>query len=99
MSRGRGRGRYPVEAREGVADGKSRGREGATVHRAARELGIPMPTLQAWTRSAPAFRRVMVEATVPSVPPRLIVRTPSGLVIEGLDVAGVAELARALAPR
>jgi hypothetical protein len=58
-----------------------------------------MPTLQAWTRSAAAFRRVTVEAAATSTSHRLIVRTPSGLIVEGLDVAGVAELARALAPR
>ena len=99
--RGRGgRRRYPVEARDvAVAYARSRGREGATLHRAARELGIPLPTLQAWTRSAAAFRRVTVEAAATSAPPRLVVRTLSGLIVEGLDVAGLAELARALAPR
>lgn len=99
--RGRGgRRRYAAEARDvAVAYAKARGREGATLHRAARELGIPMPTLQAWTRSAPAFRRVTVEPAPASAPQRLIVRTPSGLIVEGLDVAGVVELARALAPR
>jgi transposase-like protein len=97
----RGRGRYPAGARDAaVAYGRARERDGATVHRAARELGIPMQTLQAWMRAAaPAFRRVTVEAPDASAPPRLVVRTPSGLIVEGLDVAGVAELSRALAPR
>jgi transposase-like protein len=91
--------RYPEEARGvAVAYGRARERDGATVYRAARELGIPMQTLQAWMRAAaPAFRRVTVEAPAASAPPRLVVRTPSGLIIEGLDVLGVAALARALA--
>jgi hypothetical protein len=91
---------YPAEARSlALAYARSREREGATVHRAARELGIPMPTLQSWMRaSAPAFQRVMVEAT-PESATRLVVRTPSGLIVEGLDVAGVAELSRALLSR
>jgi hypothetical protein len=58
-----------------------------------------MPTLQAWMRSTPAFRRVTVEPATVGAPHRLIVRTPSGLIVEGLDVAGVVELARAYAAR
>jgi hypothetical protein len=97
---GRGRRVYPVEARSvAVAYARSREREGSTVHRAARELGIPMITLQSWIRrSTSAFRRVTVEAT-PAIAMRLVVRTPSGLIVEGLDVAGVAELSRALLSR
>jgi transposase-like protein len=82
-----------------VAYARSREREGASVHRAARELGLPMTTLQSWMRaSTPAFRRVTIEAA-PDHEVRLVVRTPSGLIVEGLDVAGVAELSRALSPR
>jgi len=92
--RGGGRRRHSGDARDvAVAYAKSRGREGATLHRAVRELGIPMPTLQAWSRSASAFRRVTVEPATASAPQRLIVRTPSGLIVEGLDVVGVVDLA------
>jgi transposase-like protein len=92
--------RYPEEARGvAVAYARSRERDGATVHRAARELGIPMTTLQSWMRaSMPAFQRVTVEAAAVRGA-RLVVRTPSGLIVEGLDVAGVAELSRALSSR
>jgi hypothetical protein len=98
--RGRGgRRRYPAEARKlAIAYAKARGREGAKPHRAARELGIPMQTLQGWSRPDATFRRVTIEPAA-AAPPRLIVRTLSGLIIEGLDVAGIAELSRALAPR
>lgn len=96
----RGRRGYPEEARGlAVAYARSRGREGASVHRAARELGLPMVTLQSWIRaSVPAFQRVMVEAQ-PARSALLVVRTPSGLIVEGLDVAGVVELSRALSSR
>ncbi len=97
---GRGRRGYPVEARSvAVAYARSREREGATVHRAAQELRLPMTTLQSWMRrSTSAFRRVTVEAA-PASTLRLVVRTPSGLIVEGLDVVGVAELSRALLSR
>ena len=102
VSRGRRRGRrgYPEEARGvAVAYARSREREGASVHRTARELGLPMTTLQLWMRaSIPAFQRVTVEAP-PTREARLVVRTPSGLIVEGLDVAGVVELSRALSSR
>jgi transposase-like protein len=92
--------RYPEEARGvAVAYARAREREGATVHRAARELGIPMTTLQSWMRaSVPAFQRITVEAAA-AREVRLVVRTPSGLIVEGLDVAGVVELSRALSSR
>jgi transposase-like protein len=91
---------YPVEARSvAVAYARARQREGATVHRVARELGIPMTTLQSWMRrSTSTFQRVTVE-TAPASAARLVVRTPSGLIVEGLDVTGVAELSRALSSR
>jgi len=58
-----------------------------------------MTTLQSWMRATmPAFQRVAVE-TAPVSEARLVVRTPSGLIVEGLDVAGVAELSRALLSR
>jgi hypothetical protein len=57
-----------------------------------------MPTLQSWMRRSPAFQRVTVDPT-PASATRLVVRTPSGLIVEGLDVAGVAELSRALSSR
>jgi hypothetical protein len=97
----RGRRRYPIEAhRAAVEYARWRQRDGATVHRAAGELGLPMPTLQVWMRAAaPAFRRVAVAPTVPSESARLVARMPSGLSIEGLDLAGVVTLARALESR
>jgi hypothetical protein len=49
-------------------------------------------------RRSPAFQRVTVDPT-PASATRLVVRTPSGLIVEGLDVAGVAELSRALSSR
>ena len=96
-----GRRRYSAEARAAAAAyGLSRSGEGGSVHRAARELGIPMQTLQRWMRAArPAFRRVTVEADAVVCGRPLVVRMPSGLIVEGLDIAGVAELSRVLSSR
>jgi hypothetical protein len=58
-----------------------------------------MTTLQSWMRAAvPTFQRITVEAAA-AREVRLVVRTPSGLIVEGLDVAGVVELSRALSSR
>jgi hypothetical protein len=97
----RKRGRYPIEARRAAVEyAQSRQREGATIHRAATELDLPMPTLQVWMQAAaPVFRRVAVAPAMSSESARLVARTPSGLSIEGLDLAGVVTLARALESR
>jgi hypothetical protein len=68
----------------------------------ADSLGVSTVTLGRWLEkergaTSPGFREVIVEPTalVPEAG-HLTVLTPSGLRIEGLDLSGVVELARAL---
>lgn len=97
----RGRGRaYPESLRHQITTYlHARRAEGVAAKEAARELGISLWTVLRWTRAAPqahAFERVtIVDASQPRG--AIVVYGPSGLRVEGLDLAGVAELLRRLA--
>ncbi|MGB8931784.1 MAG: hypothetical protein WCC48_11110 [Anaeromyxobacteraceae bacterium] len=92
--------RYPAELRRrGAAYLKARQAAGAPLSAVLRELGVRRETLAGW--SAPeeiAERPRFVPVAVVEAPAgRIVVHGPGGLRIEGLDVAGVAELLRRLA--
>ena len=83
-------------------------REGVAVSRIARSLGLRPKTLTLWMRDMPAskLRTVRVErdarpipsaATVAAAEQRLVVVTPRGVRVEGLDLDGVVQVLRLLA--
>lgn len=98
-TRRRGAPAYDEQMRALALDYVSRARQqGRSWTAVARELGISAATLQAWT-AAPRSRAALVPVVVESEPRRsacLMVITPSGLRIEGLDVESAAALVRAL---
>jgi transposase-like protein len=82
-----------------VAYWQRREAEGAWVSVVAEELGLHARTLARWVRrrARPAsFRRVTVATALRAERPALVVVTPQGLRIEGLDVAQLAQLLDAL---
>jgi hypothetical protein len=74
---------------------------GTSAERAATRLGLSALTLEGWgKRSRVAFAPVVVEGEAVAAAPssmRVVVLGPRGLRIEGLDVAGLAELLQRLA--
>ena len=82
--------RYPVEVRAEVVGltHEVRG-TGISIKRLAAELGLPPYTLVRWLRRAPrrSLRRVTVAAAPLPPPPALVLVTPEGWRVEGLDVA------------
>lgn len=93
--------RYPEGLRREIVDvlGEAH-RRGVAVARLAREIGVPTSTLTLWRRRARRgpFRRVAVTVPAPViVSAPLVVVTPTGLRVEGLDLAGVITMLRALA--
>lgn len=100
--RRRGASEYPAELRRfAVEHADAEIAAGGSVSGSARELGVSEMTLAKWMQAADAlddepggFREVMVER--PEVTTDgLVVVTPSGFRVEGLDVAGAIELLRA----
>jgi hypothetical protein len=100
----RGRGRpYPRPLLERLlAYTVARRRQGATLLAVGQELGMSWRTLARWISergSSPdreagaAFQRVQVASRPRS---EVVVRGPHGIVIEGLDLDGVAELVQRL---
>ena len=91
---------YPIALRRAAAaHGISARDRGAPLTVVAAALGLPPITLQRWIQreGASMFRSaVVVEPAAPPSSP-LVVHGPRGLRVEGLDVAGVAELLRRLA--
>ena len=99
---------YPETLRrEAVAYVEARCREGASRDTAARELGVSTVSVARWSMSLASseegsFRQVVVMspctvmAQGPGEPGQLVVFGPHGMRIEGLDMAGVAELWRRL---
>lgn len=83
-----------------VAYAQQRKQEGATYAVIGGELGIVWTTIAEWVgrgpKKATAFRRIEVRAAMPT-PNALVVVHASGTRVEGLDVAGIAELLRRLA--
>ena len=97
--RGAGR-RYPAEIRrQGAAYLSARRAAGGNVSAVVRELGVRRDTLAGWaTPAGEAGRpRFVPVALVGEAAERIVVHGPHGVRVEGLDVAGVAELLRRLA--
>ena len=94
------RQRYPAALRrQGVAYLAARQASGATASAVARELAVRRDTLLWWTRPRRAAKPGFVPVSVVGGQPidQIVVRGPHGVRVEGLDVAGVAELLRRLA--
>lgn len=97
--RGAGR-RYPAAVRrQGAAYLAARRAGGATVSSVTRELAVRRDTLLGW--AGPAVKavrpRFVPVAVVEERAGRIVVHGPRGVRVEGLDVAGVADLLRRLA--
>ena len=93
--------RYPAQLRSRIAEySRDRIEAGVALSRVCSELGVSHPTLVRILDGRPApMRRVRVARTkAAKIESRvaLVVSGPGGLVIEGLDVDGVAALVRAL---
>jgi len=74
---------------------------GTSLAAISRELGVKRHTLVGWTAApevpaAPRFVPVSVVADAPAAS-KVVVHGPGGVRVEGLDLAGVAELLRRLA--
>jgi hypothetical protein len=99
---GGGQRRYPQRLRGMIADYcRTRVDGGVPLTRVCSELGVGHPTLVRMLEEAkaPRLRRVRIAAPKPNEPEAglaPVVRGPAGIVIEGLDVEGVAALVRAL---
>ena len=101
--------RYSAAFRAEVAiHARGQVRAGVAVARIARDLGLRPKTLTLWMRDMPAskLRAVRVEhdarpvpaaATAAAAEQRVVVVTPSGVRVEGLDVDGVVQVLRLLA--
>ena len=98
----------PAFRAEVVRHARAQVREGVAVSRIARSLGLRPKTLTLWMRDMPAskLRVVRVErdaralpsaAAVPAAEQCLVVVTPRGVRVEGLDLDGIVHLMRSLA--
>lgn len=92
--------RYGADLRARVvAAARRECRRGRAVATVAREVGLPVETLSTWLRRKPVARLRPVEIASSPIPPLArpeVVVTVSGLRIEGLDLAGIVALVRAL---
>lgn len=94
--------RYPPELRGIIADYcRDRVQSGVPLTGVCSELGVGHPTLVRMLEEAkaPQLRRVRVavaKSAEREAATALVVRGPGGIVIEGLDLEGVAGLMRAL---
>ena len=98
LARARDQGRvYPPALREQVVGFVlQRQRQADSVWAAAKELGLPLTTLQAWLRAAPApspFLPVLVRDR-PRADSPLSLLLPGGARVEGLSLDEVAALCR-----
>ncbi len=94
--------RYPVALKARIVMWSSRRRRaGASAREVEEALGIPWESLGRWLREEPApveppkparLRPVRVTIAPASTSPGLVLRTPRGFSVEGLDVAAIAEL-------
>lgn len=97
-----GQRRYPARLRARIVEYcRDRLQEGVSLTSVSSELGVSYPTLSRLLKEPerPRLRRVRIsapQAAASDVRAAVVVRGPSGIVIEGLDVAGVAALVRAL---
>ncbi len=95
--------RYPAKLRERIAEySRDRLKAGVGLTRVSAELGVSHPTLvRILDEKLAPLRRVRVARPKaakdePAATEALVVRGPGGLVVEGLDVEGIAALVRAL---
>lgn len=88
----------PERRRRAVAYIRARQAEGGSIVAASRDLGLRSKIAYQWLRAEPvaAFRAVEVAEDPDSTFGGPILITPSGLRVEGLDLAGLAALLRAL---
>jgi hypothetical protein len=86
--------RYPPELRARLAS-VVRAHPELSVGSLARRMDMAQATLERIVQTTSAFVPVRI-VDEPSPPASLRVHGPRGIVVEGLDVAGVAELVRAL---
>ncbi len=96
-SRRRERRRYPRELRErAVAYAREARAMGASDGEIARTLGVNRHTFAKWDKQlGGSFRSVeLIQETTPVASESLVVVTPGGLRIEGLDLDAAAELIR-----
>jgi transposase-like protein len=100
--------RYPAAFQAAaLALARPRLDRGISIARVARELGLPSQALGRWVRRPPAapvprpsgiVRPVAVVSPAASAPPAgLVLLTPQGLRVEGLDRDGLIAVLRALA--
>ena len=95
--------RYPVPVRQAViAFARARLRQGQSLARVAQGVGVSFPTLASWLAEpgAARLRPVTVAPTVaPVAPPRatIVLVTPQGVRVEGLDGDTLVAVLRALA--
>jgi hypothetical protein len=94
--------RYPPKLRATIAEyARARLQAGGPRKSVVQELGVSDPTLVRFLAESPRvgeLRPVRLIAPIPvASPPPVVVRTAGGLLVEGLDIAGVAALVRALA--
>jgi len=84
--------------RDAIAHARARIADGVSVARIARDLGLRPKSLQVWLRAKPrlALRRVRVVVPPQSPDPPVVVITPAGVRVEGLDLDGAAKLLRLL---
>lgn len=97
----RGRGsRIPEDLRDDItAYARKRQADGAGLRQIACETGITYETIRNWLRAPePGTRALVPVAIVPDVVARdtVVVVSPRGYRVEGLDVAGAAALLRML---
>jgi transposase-like protein len=91
--------RYSASFRREVVDhALARLAEGVSIGRIARALSLRPKSLQVWLRSkrSPSLRRVRVVDPPPAIESRLVVVTPAGIRVEGLDLGSAAKLLRLL---
>jgi transposase-like protein len=99
----RGQRRYPADLRAEIVSVVRAGQAaGRSMRRLARALGVSAPTLTTWVHapSRGALRPVTIAPdAMPALSPpsRPVLVTPHGVRVEGLDVAGVVTVLRALA--
>jgi hypothetical protein len=95
--RGPGR-RFPDALREKLIKYLGARREaGGRLREIAVEVGVNWRTVGRWLKPSAAIERFCpVEVVVPPPVHRAVVRGPYGIVVEGLDLGGIAELIRRL---
>ncbi len=94
--------RYPKELGQKIERyGRARLAAGASQTAICEELGIGSPTfkrlLVGGNKESVPLKRVRIDNRIGAATASLTVRGPNGVVIEGLDLNGVADLLRALA--